>query len=58
MELVASDIDEFAGRGIPSGVHRVGNGLRDQSEQQQSRKDQTKYGQEAQEALSDRARWS
>src|SRR5437899_5613935 len=44
VELVAPDIDEFAGRWIASGVHRAGNSLRDQSEQQQSRKDQTKYG--------------
>ena len=58
MELVAPDIHEFAGRGIASGVNRVCNGLRDQSEQQESRKDQTKYGQESQEALSGRARWA
>jgi hypothetical protein len=43
---------------VVSSVNRAGNGLRDQSEQQQSRKNQTKYGQESQEALFDRPTWS
>ena len=57
MELVASDIHEFAGRGIASGVNRVGNGLRDQSEQQQSYQGQTAYDQQPLETLFDRPTW-
>ena len=58
MELVAPDIHEFAGRGIVSGVNRVRNGLRDQSEQQKSHKGQTAYAQQSQETLFDRPTWA